>query len=173
MKLVCSNTSAQRNRSTTSTPPGTNGVSINFGNDEHQCTRTKRKEPTTTTEKKCAKPKRAATTYSSVGLFLRKGGTEANFRNHFLFSGLAMLGPGELHPGCVPRTKLATRDTGYQSRCFSQIMKDVFFGEKRKVTGSRVTGHCSRKDLCFGSTAPSSPLLHKRSQGPLCTSGRA
>ena len=43
MKLVCSNTSAQRNRSTTSTPPGTNGVSINFGNDEHQCTRTKRK----------------------------------------------------------------------------------------------------------------------------------
>ena len=76
-----------------------------------------------------------------------------------------MLGPGELHPGCVPRTKLATRDTGYQSRCFSQIVKDVFFGEKSKVTGSRLTGHCSRKDLCFGSTAPSSPLLHKRSQG--------
>ena len=75
-KLVCSNTSAPRNRSTTSTPkqkrntnpPGTNGVSINLGNDEHQCTRTKRKGPTTTTEKKCATPKRAATTYSSVGL---------------------------------------------------------------------------------------------------------
>ena len=90
-------------------------------NDEHHCSR---EGPITTTEKKSA-----SRSHEVQSLLQGKGGTEEHFRNHILFNRLVMLGPSEIHPGCVPRTKLATWSTGRQSRCpAGQIIKRHLLG---------------------------------------------
>ena len=96
----------------------------------------------------------------------KPGNLVAEDRTPHALSRLLILGRHELQTPTsgVRCTKLTMRCTGHQGRCPNgQFLKDIFYGEKQKVTGSILTTHWVTEGLVTASGAvPPSPLCSTR-----------